>query len=81
MDKITKSLTKLSGKELDWMRNILEKLQNGDTVSLHLQKLRGRNDIYRAKKGRIRILYRLGQNDGKIYLLAVERRNEKTYKQ
>ena len=47
-------------------------------VGLDLKKLKGRNDIYRIRKGKIRIIYRV--DNKQIYLLAIERRSENTYK-
>jgi mRNA-degrading endonuclease RelE of RelBE toxin-antitoxin system len=79
MDRISKALAKLSNKERQWVRDILVKLQAGGTKNLQIQKLRGRHDVYRVRKGQIRIIYRDG-DDGQIYLLAIDRRNEQTYK-
>jgi len=45
---------------------------------LNIKKLKGHNDIFRVRKGNIRIIYHL--ESGKIKLLAIMRRNEKTHK-
>ncbi|MDP3784775.1 MAG: hypothetical protein Q8R12_01720 [bacterium] len=78
MDKIEKALRKLSPKERERVKQILEALARNDFARLDVKKLKGREDIFRARKGEIRILYRLEKE--KIFLLAVERRSGTTYK-
>ena len=79
MDKIEKALKKLSQKEKKIVRGILEKLEKMNLARLNIQKLKGRDDIFRVKKGNIRIIYRKDSVDGS-FILAIERRSEKTYK-
>ena len=88
VDKITKALNRFNQKEKDLVKNLLLKIKNtppfipplkgeGRWVGLDLKKLKGRNDIYRVRKGKIRIIYKV---DGEqIYLLAIEKRNDNTY--
>ena len=45
---------------------------------LQVAKLKGRQDIFRVRKGRLRIIYR--QSGTSTDILAIERRSEKTYK-
>ena len=78
MDKIEKALRRLSGKERVWVRQILEQLSAGDHKSLNTTKLKGREDIFRARKGDIRIVYQT--KDGDVLVLLIERKSEKTYK-
>lgn len=78
MDKIGKALKRLSDKERRWVKQILKQLSTDDHKGLNTTKLKGREDIFRARKGRIRIIYRL--KDGDIFILLIERRSEKTYK-
>lgn len=78
VDKIKKILTQFSAKEKEWVKNLLLQIKNNKLDNLDFKKLKGRDDIYRVRKGKIRIIYRI--NKGEIYLLAVERRNEGTYK-
>ena len=79
MDKIEKALQKLSGKDRKKIKEILARLQAGSFKNLDIKKLKGRNDIFRVRKGELRIIYRLSENK-EIYIMAVERRSEKTYK-
>ncbi|MBI3638179.1 type II toxin-antitoxin system RelE/ParE family toxin [Candidatus Wolfebacteria bacterium] len=78
MDKIKKALRRLTPKERERVKEILKQLNSRHTENLDIKKLKGRDDIFRARKGNIRIIYRV--DEGKIFILAVERRSEKTYK-
>jgi len=77
MDVIKKALQKLTEKERGRVREILAKLTSGRTQGLDIKKLQGREDIFRARKGDIRIIYR--KQGAAIFILLIERRNEKTY--
>ena len=79
MDKIEKALSKFSVKERDIVRKILNKLRKEDVLGLSIEKLKGRADIFRVRKGNIRIIYQKEASDG-IFILAIERRSEKTYR-
>ena len=78
VDKITKALNKFSSKEKGLVKNLLLKINQNQMIGVDLKKLKGRDDIYRARKGKIRIIYRI--EDSQVYLLTIERRNENTYK-
>lgn len=78
MDKISKALRRLSIKEKTQIKEILRQLHNNNLLELDIKKLKGRNDIYRVRKGDIRIIYRIINEE--IFILAVERRSEKTYR-
>jgi mRNA-degrading endonuclease RelE of RelBE toxin-antitoxin system len=75
---LQKSLNLLSIKEKKIFKDILVRLEQGQTEGLDLKKLKGRKDIFRVRKGRLRVIF-IRKNDN-INLLAVERRSEKTYK-
>ncbi|MEK7488018.1 MAG: type II toxin-antitoxin system RelE/ParE family toxin [Patescibacteria group bacterium] len=78
MDKIEKELSRLSAKERARVREILEKLLRKDMRGVEVKKLKARKDIFRVRKGNIRIIYR--DNNGATSILAIERRNDNTYK-
>lgn len=78
MDKIKKALSKLSTKERAIVKLILINLRAGKLLGMDIQKLQGHNNIYRIRKGSIRIIYR--QKDEGIFVLTIERRSEKTYR-
>ena len=78
MDKIRKALKKLGAKEKQKIKQILKQLGSGNFVGLDVQKLKGQKEIFRVRKGDIRVIYR--QTKSGIFILAIERRSEKTYK-
>ena len=78
VDKISKALAKFSAREKEAVKELLGKLKQGNFVGLDLKKLKGYSDIFRARKDKIRIIYHV--KSGQIYLLAIERRNENTYR-
>lgn len=78
MDKIEKALKKLTAKEQVQIKRILGRLDSGKLEGLDIKKLRGREDIFRARKGNVRIIYRLQSRN--IFILSIERRREGTYK-
>lgn len=77
MDKIAKTLKKIAAEEKEIIKTILIKINCRDFDNLDIKKLKGRQDIYRVRKGKIRIIYRLG--DEKISILTIERKNDHTY--
>jgi hypothetical protein len=77
MDKIQKVLAKITDNERLKIKIVLEKINSGTVNGLDLKKLKGRDDVYRVRIGKIRIIYR--QLGDKIFVLAVERRNDNTY--
>ena len=78
MDKIAKALNKLSIKEQKTVRTVLLKVKSGQFTELDIKKLKNRDDVYRVRKGGLRILFNRTK-DG-IKILALERRSDKTYK-
>ena len=78
MDKLEKQLSKLTDKERERIKTVLNQLKSGNSKGLDIKKLKGREDIFRARKGDVRIIYALRGKE--IYILAIERRSEKTYK-
>ena len=78
MDKIAKALLRLNAKERESVKKILLSISAGKFEGLHIKKLRGRKDIFRARKGKVRIIYRV--KSGSVFILVIERRSEKTYR-
>lgn len=79
MDKIEKALQKLSPREREAIRRLLEQLNHKAYKGLDIKKLQGYENIFRVRKGNIRIIYQQEDN-GKVRLIAIERRREDTYK-
>jgi mRNA-degrading endonuclease RelE of RelBE toxin-antitoxin system len=46
---------------------------------MDIKKLRGYDDIFRVRKGSLRVMYRK-DTKREIFVLAIERRGEDTYK-
>ena len=78
MDKLLKSLRKLTKKEREQIDKILAKIETDRTTGLDIKKLKGRDDIFRVRKGKLRIIYQKKGTD--IILVMISRRNEGTYK-
>ncbi|MFZ4631760.1 MAG: type II toxin-antitoxin system RelE family toxin [Patescibacteria group bacterium] len=78
MDKIAKALESLSAKEREIIKNTLLKIKGGVLAGLDVKKLKNCEDIYRVRKGKLRIIFRrLDENNFNI--LAIERRSDNTY--
>ncbi|TSC89774.1 MAG: hypothetical protein G01um10143_264 [Parcubacteria group bacterium Gr01-1014_3] len=78
MDQFEKAFKKLSVKEQKQIEEILARLEAGLFKNLNIKKLKGSDNIYRVRKGDIRVIYQT-KND-KVFLLKIDRRSEKTYR-
>jgi len=78
VDKIQKALNKLADKEKKKIKQILLDLKSKKFIGYDIKKLKGRDDIYRIRKGKVRIIYKINES-GEIYLLTLERRSDTTY--
>ncbi len=78
MDKLDKELKKLSEKERALVKEVLNKIKTGNFYGLDIKKLKGQKNVYRARKGKIRIIYNLEKE--RISILSIERRTDTTYK-
>lgn len=79
MDKISKVLKKLSENEREVVREILKKIIHNDTKGMDIKKLKGKSDLYRIRKGDLRIIYKINKT-GEIIITDIGRRNDNTYK-
>lgn len=57
VNKIDKALLKLSKKEQIELRKLFLLIKNGDVFDLDIKKLKDRQDIYRIRKGLMRIIF------------------------
>ncbi|MBU1045982.1 hypothetical protein KJ616_02570 [Patescibacteria group bacterium] len=78
MDKIEKVLNKLSTKERKSIKQILLQIDEGNFQKLDLKKLKTRDDIFRVRKGNIRIIFH--KKDNSIKILSIEHRTTTTYR-
>ena len=79
MDKVEKALQKLTAKERGRLKQLFTQLRSENVKGLDVKKLKGREDVFRTRKGDLRVIYRVGEK-GEVFVLAIERRSEKTYK-
>ncbi len=77
-DKIKKALAKLSPKERLIVEELLLKIIANQLDSLDIKRLKGSADIYRVRKGSIRVIF--SKDSRSINILQISRRSEKTYK-
>ncbi len=80
MDNICKFLQKLSQKELKIVDEVMSKIQAGDLGDLDNKKLKGFANIFRVRKGNIRIRYQGRVGSSPPIILDVQYRSEKTYR-
>ena len=78
MDKLSKFLHRLSQKEFLVIQGIIAQILAGDISKLDVKKLKGQEYFYRARKGSLRVIF--SGKGGSVRIVAVERRNEKTYR-
>jgi mRNA interferase RelE/StbE len=78
MDAIGKALKKFSEQERKWVKNIFTALKTNNMQGLDIKKLKGYEDVFRVRKGDIRVIYR--KTSGGIVILEVGRRKERTYR-
>jgi len=78
MDKIEKALNKLTRKERKKLKEILIQINLGNFQDMDLKKLKSRKDIFRVRKGGIRIIFR--KVDASVKVLVMEHRSSKTYR-
>ncbi len=77
MDKISKALKRLTEKERNVVGDILRRIEDDDISDLDIKKLKGHDNIFRVKKGKIRIIFQKVKNN--FLILSIERRSSKAY--
>ena len=78
MEKIKKAIAKLPKEyktKFDWL---MLKLWARDFSGLNMIKLKGQNNLFRVRKGRLRVIFRFSH--GGLEVISIDLRNEKTYK-
>lgn len=77
MDKIDKFLRKIPEKINREIYKIVNLIINGKTEGLDCKKLREKDNVFRVRKGDIRIIYAVVNK--KNIILAIEKRSDNTY--
>lgn len=78
MDKVKKAIAKLPKEYKAQFDLLMLKLWARDLVRLNLIKLKGYKDLYRVRKGRLRVIFKMAE--GNIEVVQVDLRSEKTYR-
>ncbi len=78
MDKVSKFLQRLILKERKVAELTIEKICTREWKDLDIKRLTGQNDMYRVRKGDIRIIF-LDTRD-EVQILSIGRRSDTTYK-
>lgn len=78
MDLIQKFLKRLDSKRRTDIVTIINKLYKRDFINLDIKKLKGEKNLFRVRKGIIRIIYSIDRDDD-IVIEKTEFRNDNTY--
>ncbi len=78
-DRIQKTLQKISEKERRAIEQLISHIVRGDLAHLEIQKLQGMEDVYRVRKGELRIIFQKVKQEFRI--LAIEHCGDTTYTQ
>mgnify|MGYP001588653602 CR=1 FL=1 len=78
MPNLKKLLSKFSGGERKIIESVIEAIVFSRWRGLDIKKLKGHQDVYRVRKGNLRIIFTKSKKD--IFILSVDRRRENTYK-
>ena len=77
MPKLEKLLKKFDLKQRKELEIIIKRIISLNWRDLDIKKLKGYGDIFRVRKGNLRIIFSRSKED--IYILSIERRSDKTY--
>ena len=77
MDKISKILSKLRPKERAWADRAVRLIRIGHVSEFDVKKLKGFDNIFRVRKGRVRIIYKIDKSY--FVIIDVQTRNDNTY--
>ena len=79
MPDLKKLLSQFNKSERIGLENLIERIFSLNSRNLDIKKLKGYENIFRLRKGKLRIIYRLIDKQ-EVHILAIERRSETTYK-
>ena len=77
-DKIRKFLKKISKKERKAISSIVSKIISRDFSGLDIKKMKGHKNLYRVRKGNIRIVF-VDNNSDDPYVIFIGRRGDSDY--
>ena len=76
MDRNQKFIKKLSAKEYQKVKDVLKQILSGNFIGLDIKKLRGLDELYRVRIGRIRIIFYAGEQ---VVIKQISSRDDNTY--
>ncbi len=77
MPTLEKLLSKFNREDRKTLEYLIGRITSLNWRSLNIKKLKGYQDIFRLRKGKIRIIFiKIGKN---IRIINIERRKEDTY--
>lgn len=79
MGNLDKQLKKFSKNEREKIARLIERIIDRNLAGLDCKRLRGLKNLFRVRKGRIRIIFELESNK-EPNIISIERRCEDTYK-
>lgn len=79
MPKLKKLLSKLNAAERKTVEFLIERIVSSNWRGLNVKKLKGRHNIFRIRKRKLRIIFKIDKNKD-VYILSIERHSNKTYK-
>jgi len=77
MPTLKKLLSRLSQKDRKVLELLIDRITSLNWRDLNIKKLKGYQDIFRLRKGKIRIIF--VKIDRDIRIINIERRKENTY--
>lgn len=78
MPSLKKILSGFNKEERENIEFLIEKIISLGWRNLDIKKLKGHQNIFRARQGKIRIIFTKDKKE--ISIIAIERRRENTYK-
>lgn len=78
MPNLNKLLSKFDKGERRALESLIEAVISLNWQNLDIKKLKGYQNIFRVRKGKLRVIFAKNKKD--ISILAIERRRENTYK-
>jgi mRNA-degrading endonuclease RelE of RelBE toxin-antitoxin system len=78
MDKLEKAIAKLPKEHRKVFDDLSRKLLHRDLTGLNIARLKGYKDVFRLKRGRLRIIFRTSSNN--LEIIDIGLRSEKTYR-
>lgn len=77
-DKLQKFVNKLSPKDRELLKLLVLRIKLDDTSGLDIKRLQGHADLFRLRKGRLRVVYRKSIDEFRVVHMAM--RDDQTYR-